>query len=283
MATAEAAGKGSGAFTELRPVYDIIGLDLRGTGASVPVRCDPDTVNRLIWPEVKDEASYKDMLARAEAWGQSCVNMTGPLIYHMGTDQTVQDLDLLRRALGHDKLNYLGFSYGTHIGSVYAEMFPDKVGRMVLDGVSDLHLSDEMYLTTSAVGLESTFDDFSRWCNTTAKCALWGRDQAAIFDAVVAAAENGTLHAQKCSGGPCNHNGTARVWEFILNSESQLHDYNAKQLQDNWYSYAEGLKAAFDYGNESYFVQALTTANSSSLDFSIYSQFIITCSDRPKR
>ena len=179
----------------------------------------------------------------------------------------MQDLDLLRRAVGHDKLNYLGFSYGTHIGSVYAEMFPDKVGRMVLDGVSDLHLSDEMYLTTSAVGLESTFNDFFRWCNTTAKCALCGRDQAAIFDAVVAAAENGTLHAQKCSGGPCNHKGTARVWEFILNSESQLHDYNAEKLQENWYSYAEGLKAAFDYGNGSYFVQALTTANSSSLDF----------------
>jgi pimeloyl-ACP methyl ester carboxylesterase len=174
---------------------------MRGTGASVPIRCDPNAWNAFTWPIVEDEASYKDMVSRAEAFGQSCVNMTGPLIYHLGTNQAVRDLDLLRQVLGHDKLNYLGLSYGSQFGSEYAEAFPDNVGRMVLDGVSNRHLTDEVFMTTSTLGTESTFNDFFRWRNTTADCALYGRDQAAIFDAVVSATEDSRLRAQVCFGG----------------------------------------------------------------------------------
>lgn len=283
LASEEAAGKSGGPFEALRSAYDIVGLDMRGTGASVPVTCDHNAMNRLTWPAVKDEASYEDMVARSEAFGRSCVNMTGPLIYHMGTNQAIQDLDLLRQALGDKKLNYLGFSYGSQFGSEYAEMFPDKVGRMVLDGVADNHLVDEVYLTAASVGLESTFDDFFRWCNTTSDCALYGRDAAAIFDSVVAASSAGTLHAQSCSGGLCNHNGTADVWEMILISASNLHDYNIKTLPENWYNYAEGLKEAYDNGNGSFFVSGPVTTDSSSSANTLVSQYVISCSDRPER
>lgn len=282
VAEQEAAGNGSGAFAQLRPVFDIIGLDMRGTGSSVPIRCDHNAFNSIICPMVTDETSYNDMITRNRAFGESCVNMTGPLIYHMGTDQAVRDIELLRQALGHDKLNYLGFSYGAQFGSEYAEVFPDKVGRMVLDGMADRHFSDEMYLATAAVGLESTVNDFFRWCNTTAECALYGRDQAAIFDAVVAAAESGTLHAQNCSGGPCNHGGTAKAWEVVQMTLAELHDYDDKKESQNWYIYAEGLKAAFDNGNATYFVPAQVNSDNSTVA-SIYSQWAIVCSDQSRR
>jgi pimeloyl-ACP methyl ester carboxylesterase len=197
----------------------------------------------------------------------------------MGTDQAIQDLDLLRQALHHDKMNYLGWSYGTQFGTEYAEKFPDKVGRMVLDGVYDRHLSLETYLSTGAVGSETTLEDFFRWCNTTTDCALYGRDQAAIWDGVAAAADAGTLRVQSCAGVPCANNGIVAPWQFRGLLYSLLHDYDAPSRVHSWYRYAEGLEAAFDSGNGSYFASPPTTANSSAL----YPQIIILCSDRDNR
>lgn len=283
--TAEAAGESLGPFTDLHPIFDLVGLDMRGTGASVPVLCDPDNFNNITWPTIKDEKTYDDMISRSKAWGESCVDMTGPLIHHMGTDQAIRDLDMLREALGYNKTNFLGFSYGTQFGSEYAELFPDKVDKMVLDGIFDRHLPDESFITTYAAGLESVVDDFFHWCNATADCALHGRDSAAIFDAVYAATESSTLKAESesCNGAPCNHGGIANTWEFVFLTVTGLHDYMKPNSPANWYTYASNLEAAFDKGNGSAFIGGATTANSSSLENLIYSELIIICSDRARR
>lgn len=197
----------------------------------------------------------------------------------MGTDQAMRDLNLVRQALGHDKLNYLGFSYGSQFRSEYADVFLGKVGRMVLDGLSNRHHTHEAYLTT-AVGLEYTVSDFFRWCNTTTECTFYGRNQTAIFDAVVSASEAGALHAQNCSGVPCNPNGTARPREVVQLSLPELHDGDDKELPQNWYVYAEGLKEAFEHGNATFFIPLqLSVDNSTAAP--TYSQWTIVCSDQP--
>ncbi|ALE80676.1 peptidase [Pseudonocardia sp. AL041005-10] len=118
--------------------YDWIGFDPRGVGTSRPaLSCDPD-YGGYARPDYRPEnGAEKAWLPKAEAYARACGKAGGDLLAHLRTEDTVRDMDLIRRALGAMQINYYGFSYGTMLGQVYATMFPDKVRRMVLDGVVD--------------------------------------------------------------------------------------------------------------------------------------------------
>jgi pimeloyl-ACP methyl ester carboxylesterase len=122
--------------------YDIIGFDPRGVGASAPVACfddagtdqyfygiDPGAIGSAAW--IAAERSKADSLAAA------CRKGTGPVLGHIDTVNAATDMDVIRVALGQRKLNFLGYSYGTFLGTIYAGLFPTRVGKMVLDGASD--------------------------------------------------------------------------------------------------------------------------------------------------
>jgi pimeloyl-ACP methyl ester carboxylesterase len=118
--------------------YDWIGFDPRGVGSSVPaLSCIPDYAgyNRPDYqPEGGQEAAW---LARSKAYADACAKNGGTLLKHLTTVDAVTDIDSIRKALGAEQINWYGFSYGTYLGQVYATLFPDKVRRMVLDGVVD--------------------------------------------------------------------------------------------------------------------------------------------------
>lgn len=118
--------------------YDWIGFDPRGVGMSRPaLTCDAD-YGGYARPDYRPEnGAEKAWLPKAEAYARACGKAGGDLLAHLRTEDTVRDMDLIRRALGAPQINYYGFSYGTMLGQVYATMFPDKVRRMVLDGVVD--------------------------------------------------------------------------------------------------------------------------------------------------
>lgn len=118
--------------------YDWIGFDPRGVGTSRPaLTCDAD-YGGYARPDYRPEnGAEKAWLPKVEAYAQACGKAGGDLLAHLRTEDTVRDMDLIRRALGAKQINYYGFSYGTMLGQVYATMFPDKVRRMVLDGVVD--------------------------------------------------------------------------------------------------------------------------------------------------
>ncbi|MFC7713214.1 alpha/beta fold hydrolase [Nonomuraea recticatena] len=101
---------------------------------------------------------------------------TGPLFDHVSSLSVARDLDALRAALGEGKLTYYGVSYGTIIGQLYAERFPQRVRALALDGNFDHSLGTAAYLDTAAVHAESSFDEFAAWCSRTPTCALYGRD-----------------------------------------------------------------------------------------------------------
>jgi pimeloyl-ACP methyl ester carboxylesterase len=122
----------------VRQRFDIVGFDPRGVQRSHPVDClsDPQMDAFLGQDPTPDTPAEEQAFATSGAqFAKGCVQRTGPLIGHISTEDTARDLDILRSALGDPKLNYLGKSYGTLIGSTYAGLFPKLVGRFVLDGV----------------------------------------------------------------------------------------------------------------------------------------------------
>ena len=119
--------------------FDWIGFDPRGVGASRPaLSCDKSYLGYNRPPYVPTTAAREQRwLTRARGYAHACATAGGALLGHLRTADTVADMESIREALGVDKINYYGFSYGTYIGQVYATLHPDRVRRMVLDGVVD--------------------------------------------------------------------------------------------------------------------------------------------------
>src|SRR6185369_7776998 len=119
----------------------------------------------------------------------------------VGTNSIVRDMDLLREALGDDKLTYLGFSYGTFLGAIYADTFPERVRALVLDGALDPAVTNETMIEGQAYGFEAALEEFFKWCSADDACpSLFGDggapgDPVAAYDAVQAAVEKAPLPA----------------------------------------------------------------------------------------
>jgi pimeloyl-ACP methyl ester carboxylesterase len=144
--------------------YDIVGWDPRGVGLSTPVACmGPADLDRYYALDSSpDNASEQRIrVAAVQAFGQSCLKRSGELLEHISTVETVRDLELLRHLVGDTKINYFGSSYGTRIGALYAELYPARVGRMVLDG--SVNISGE-HAITQTEGFERALNNFAGWC-----------------------------------------------------------------------------------------------------------------------
>ncbi|MFJ7271262.1 alpha/beta hydrolase [Streptomyces sp. NPDC099050] len=148
------------AFAELNKRYDLVTFDPRGVGHSAPVTCGGMTQGGGGTAPTGPAAE----LAALRAEAKRCALDSGPVLPYVGTVSVARDMDLLRQALGEDKLDFLGFSYGTRLGAVYAALFPRRTGRMVLDGVDTLTepLGEQALL--SAVGQQRALDGFLVWC-----------------------------------------------------------------------------------------------------------------------
>ncbi|MEZ5406758.1 MAG: alpha/beta hydrolase [Acidimicrobiales bacterium] len=156
--------------------YDLIGFDPRGVGASTPVAC---TLDRSLGPlpdwSPDSEAEVRAMDDAAEAFARSCAqtDATG-LLAHLRTDDVARDLDQLRAAVGDEQLHYIGFSFGTLIGLVYADAYPQRVGHLVLDGVVDPEQDLTDLLTAQAVAFEQAFAVLDAACGTRITCPPGG-------------------------------------------------------------------------------------------------------------
>jgi pimeloyl-ACP methyl ester carboxylesterase len=128
------------AFKTLATRFDVIGFDPRGMGSSNPVQClDGKQMDAYLATDF-DPATTEQAVTTLEAvkhYAGSCLTGTGQLLAQVGTANVARDMDVIRGALGDAKLDYLGISYGTYIGQEYAKLFPEHVGRMVLDSVDN--------------------------------------------------------------------------------------------------------------------------------------------------
>ncbi|CRG86140.1 hypothetical protein PISL3812_03143 [Talaromyces islandicus] len=201
--------------------FDLIGPDPRGIGTSTPIRCDPDIWNERVSAFPTTESGWQELLAYNKALGNSCRNMTGPLFEHVDTFSVAKDFEALRVALGGEKLNFLGLSYGTQLGATYAELYPHNIRAMVLDGNMDHSQSETSTLVGESNTYETVLHRFAEWCTKNSTCALYERDVLQIFDDLVATAAKSPIPAPACQvSGACRSNVTAE--EILLNVQNYL-------------------------------------------------------------
>ncbi|MEE1664655.1 alpha/beta hydrolase [Streptomyces sp. NPDC003631] len=172
-------------FLHLTNAYDVVTFDPRGVGQSSPISCgqraagDTDADDTVI-----DVTNPRAALTQIRKTADQCAKHSGPLLPHMGTVDVARDLDVMRQALGDKKLNYLGFSYGTRLGAVYAAQFPGKVGRMVLDGVDTLTESLAEQGLVGAQGQQTALEGFLDSCVKHLLCPF-GSDARSAREQVV--------------------------------------------------------------------------------------------------
>ncbi|HET8958691.1 MAG TPA: alpha/beta hydrolase [Microcella sp.] len=160
----------------LREAYDVVGWDPRGVGRSSAVTCYEDAADMDAFlfgvpeNEVGSDGWIAEVTAAAEDFAAACVENTGELLAHVDTDSTVRDLDLLRAVLGDEQLHYLGYSYGTEIGARYADAFPERVGRLVLDGATDPSLGVLDVVIAQQAGFEQALRAYLAECPALGEC-----------------------------------------------------------------------------------------------------------------
>ncbi len=171
----------------LEDSYDVIGFDPRGVGESTAVTClDAAGMDAYLFdiaPGARGSQQWEDaLMASHAAFADSCQANSGGILEFITTDQAARDMDLLRAVLGDKKLNYLGYSYGTFLGATYAKIFPDRVGRLVLDGAIDPSVSGLDVSTTQAIGFESALRAYMADCLETSECPFRGTVGDAMAD-----------------------------------------------------------------------------------------------------
>jgi pimeloyl-ACP methyl ester carboxylesterase len=171
---------------ELLRDFDIIGFGPRGVIPSV--NCGVKVYDPAVPQFPRDEREYDRLVAHNRAAGESCLAGTGRVLAHLDTVSAARDIDWIRAALGEQRISWLGRSYGTMLGAQYAQLFPNRVDRMVLDGAVDHGLHMDQVLRTEAAAVEDEFNRFTDWCAGSTTCALHGRDAAGIWDALMSQA-----------------------------------------------------------------------------------------------
>lgn len=145
----------------IRRRFDLVGFDPRGVNASSEFRCIDDLDGRVaLDPSPDTDAELTALANENRAYAEACGRRNDGTIAYLSTDAVVSDLERIRQALGDEGLTYLGFSYGTLIGSLYAERFPDRVRAMVLDGAMDPSLDLETFRADQARAFETSLSHF---------------------------------------------------------------------------------------------------------------------------
>lgn len=205
---------------ELRERFDIVGFDPRGILRSTPLRCYSTLAQAVrglppfAFPVTTTQENT--WIAANQRLGTACGRHAGPILGHMSTADVARDMDYLRRAVGDDTLTYLGLSYGSVLGQTYANLFPDKVRSLVIDGVLDPRqwagagaAGDRVPLGTrvrSAVGARRTLLEFFRLCNAAGPhCAFSGHARARYH-----------ALAQELRGNPRNIDGRVLRYSDLI-------------------------------------------------------------------
>jgi pimeloyl-ACP methyl ester carboxylesterase len=178
--------------------FDLVGFDPRGVARSGGLKCFTDDDLDHYFGDEPDPASDADFTAAVAAHatlGRRCADRYGDALPLYATEQSAHDMERIRAALGDPKLTYLGYSYGTLLGAVYARLFPTRIRAMVLDGAVDPTQNSVVATDAQSQGFEHAFNDFATWCKANPnKCPL-APDARARVDAAMRSARTAPVAA----------------------------------------------------------------------------------------
>ncbi|MEU2422139.1 alpha/beta hydrolase [Streptomyces sp. NPDC007851] len=175
--------------------YDVIGVDPRFVGRSTPMDCHWPTGSAIRGPG-HDRAGFDRSAAFAAELARDCRTYEGDVLPYVTTRNTARDMDVIRAALGERRISYLGYSYGTYLGQVYATMFPGRTDRVVLDGVADPGRYGPRLLRGSEAANRHALRDWAAWAAARDTAYGLGHSRQAVLavvDRVQAAARRAPL------------------------------------------------------------------------------------------
>jgi pimeloyl-ACP methyl ester carboxylesterase len=189
---------------EVASRFDVVGFDPRGVGQSTAIDCITDKQMDAaadLDPTPDTAAEIDAIVDQLSSTAGTCAAEQGPLLAHLGTMSSARDLDRIREAVGDEKLTYLGFSYGTSLGATYADLFPDKVRALVLDGVvdpaagegADGEPSKEQFYGSQDFG--GALDSFAAACRKVSSCSA-GPDPQKLIDEIRGEVEKAPVAAK---------------------------------------------------------------------------------------
>jgi pimeloyl-ACP methyl ester carboxylesterase len=265
--------------SKLTDVFDFIAIDPRGTGNSNPVHCNHTLFASEVslFPETEDE--YHNMIAYWSKAGESCLDLTGPSLAYVDTISAVKDFEAVRIALGDEPMNLYGLSYGAQFGSQYAEVFPDNIRAIVLDGILDHSQTSPIYSwETESQSFEATLDRFFQWCHHNVTCALHNEtDIAAYFDRLIESANEAPITSDPSHdyGG---HEVSITGYNILDVVQVLLVFPNGELGLPGFAGLAEALKGAVENPKDNVFAQYKTGAIPVDVA-SVYSYTAIICAD----
>ncbi|MFE1318247.1 alpha/beta hydrolase [Kitasatospora phosalacinea] len=215
--------------------YDLVGFDPRGVGHSTPVTCGRTPAEvpwQKVFPFPAPDGSIAPNVRFARDLARDCLTAGGDLVRHLTTADTARDLDRVRAALGEPRISYRAASYGTYLGAVYAQLFPGRTDRFVLDGNVDPNTTWQERLASWDDGGELRFADFAAWAAARDADLHFGATPAAVRANYLAlAAELDRAPVDHPVAGPVDGN----LWRTLYRLDS-YHTALFPEIAD-WWSY----------------------------------------------
>ena len=214
----------------IRARFDLVGFDPRGVNTSSPVRCidnlDPQAD---LDPSPDNGAELAALVDQQHQYADACARRNADVLPYLSTAAVVDDLDTIRAAVGDEKLSYLGFSYGTLIGSMYADKYPEKIRAMVLDGAIDPSLGETQLRTGQAKAFEGALRRMLAKCSKSSSCPFFeGGRSLKAFDALMAKIEKKPLPILRFAGR--RKVGPGLTFSAVLGSLYNPASYRALEL-----------------------------------------------------
>ncbi|PWG64754.1 alpha/beta hydrolase [Bifidobacterium callitrichidarum] len=266
------------ATDDLREHYDIIGFDPRGVADSTPITCGTDTtlLDDYFLADPITADNLDQSRAIAQRFADACRTSSGDIIDHVDTQSVARDLDMLRALAGQTRLNYLGFSYGTYIGSTYAALFPKQTGRIVLDGAINPTEDSATSTIEQAVGFEKALATYLNDCiKNDGSCPFKGMDTNQATKEIQSWLATADTKPWPTSSGK-RVNGITMMYGIILPLYSE----------DNWTYLTQAFKELKDTGKADTLLLLADTylgrnENGKYTDNSMEANLAVNCLDDP--